>query len=83
MTGKHKPHLDTRPLSEKLEEHVEPTVQTVDISKGTYKYKIRGTGHDIDAMIQSLKKTMKRIEDEQLDPADEYVVAIQRSEVTT
>jgi hypothetical protein len=55
------------PLPEKLAEHVEPIVYTIDITSGK-AYKILGSGHDIARLLDACKSTMNRIEDEGLDP---------------
>jgi len=80
MTGKRKPHLDTRSLSEKLEEHVEPVVYTIDISSGK-AYKIRGNAHDITRLLEACKGKMHRIEEDHLDPEAQHFVSVPKREV--
>ena len=75
----HRP--DQRPLSEKLEEHVEPVVYTVDVSGGR-AYKIRGTGHDIAALKKACQDTLDRIEGDQLDVNSAHFVNVPKREVT-
>jgi hypothetical protein len=75
-------HIDTRPLSEKLEEHVEPTVNTTDISDGN-AFKIRGTGQDIALLQQACKEALRRIEAEGISTDVTYIVSVPKREVTT
>jgi hypothetical protein len=79
MTPPGQRHIDTRPLPEKLEEHVEPVVYTIDISSGR-AYKIRGTGHDIAALKKACGETLGRIEDNQLDVNAKHFVNVPKRE---
>jgi hypothetical protein len=69
----HKP--DQRPLPEKLAEHVEPIVYTIDITSGK-AYKILGNGHDIARLLDACKTTMHRIEEDKLDPEKRHHVTV-------
>jgi len=73
---------DQRPLSEKLEEHVEPVVYTIDISSGK-AYKVRGTGHDIAALKKACSEALGRIEDDHLDVNDKHFVNVPKREIIT
>lgn len=75
----HKP--DQRPLPEKLAEHVEPIVYTIDITSGK-PYKLLGSGHDIARLLDACKETMRRIEDDKLDPAKRHHVIVPAREAT-
>ena len=80
MTPPGKRHIDQRPLSEKLEEHVEPVVYTIDISSGK-AYKVRGSGHDIARLLEACKTMMRRIEEDKLDPEANHFVSVPKREV--
>jgi hypothetical protein len=71
---------DERPLSEKLAEHVEPVVYTIDITSGR-AYKVMGSGHDIARLLEACKVTMKRVEEDKLDPEKRHAVIVPAREV--
>jgi len=80
MTPPGQRHIDQRPLPEKLEEHVEPVVYTIDVSSGR-AYKVRGTGQDFALLLEACRKLTRRIEEEGLDPQAKHFISIPKREV--
>jgi hypothetical protein len=71
--------VDTRPLSEKLAEHVSQPVYTIDISNGK-EFRIVGTAHDIERVRKACKQKMREVEDQGLDPDKRHTVVISARE---
>lgn len=66
---------DTRPLSEKLADHIQPANYVLDLSNGN-ECQIIGNAHDIERVRAACKQILKRIEGDKLEPDDNYTVSV-------
>lgn len=76
--------FDTRPLNEKLADHVQsdpPLNWILDLSSGV-EVQIIGKPHDIDRIKAACKSFLKRVENDKLDIDKEYTVHVPARDTT-
>ncbi len=67
--------VDTRPLHEKLADHIQPASFTLDLSAGN-ECVIIGNGHDIERVRAACKEMLKRIESDQLGTDSTHTIYV-------